>query len=1377
MKKCSLHFAGITIALSFLCTVPLITKAQQTGTTAQVNKEKNSGDLEEEDESLETEMKHRRSVWYKAMQKKKPDYFEVKKLFENYFRKNPNEKSKPKQICADWLKTQIFYLDKKNRVVAPPPVNYNAIKKLSFVPWATVTDTMAGTWHMTGPRNAYQTSYSGIGNRGGYVSSARIDPNNSSKLFIGFTTGGLWVSNDGGAVWQLTDKNLPDREYIDIDICKANSNYVYAISRGNAGAVIKSTDGGLTWASTALNSTNYPGVNAYDIAVSPTNQNIVVARWGTTIYRTTDGGTTWNSILTGLKNYSVWGGTNINAEVLDFHATDNNVVYHLDRNDNQNYVTLYRSSDAGASFSNLGNINIPAGAVGNIVGWSKLLTATNNADAVYVAMGTGASAYGHRSVHMFKLNPTTGAILQTRVEMVPEAQGVHHGDIAMDINNENLIVYGDYGDNKTFYSTDNGATFTQSVTSVHSDLRALSVINGNVLLGTDGEACYSTDNGANYTSLTAAVSNHELWGFGAAHKTDVLGAGTNHGPLMIREHEGPQGWYNAMGADQGNSDVNPLDDKYLYSQGYSSYHVVRTGVHTMTSGAGGQEIDPGGIYAYFNTMHFHPNLYYTFITHHAGQYPTGNPNLATWKNSLIRSDNNGVTITKVIKTFASQVFREDICMTDTNRIYVVEALTNNKLWKTIDGGTTWTEITPSTAVTGTGVRNISDISVSDVNPNEIWISYSGVQNTCKVLHSTDGGVTYTNLTSAVLTTSPITKMIFQRGTNGGVYVGNKSGVFYRNNSMADWQLIGNGLPMVDVRFMFINYFKGKLMIGTSRGAWDHDLYETTAPKAQISASKNKVVCSGSVRFADYSVLHKDAQTSYSWSFPGGTPSTSTLENPVVNYSTAGTFNVTLTVTDQYGTSTQTLANFINVDCSAYADCGNPLDIPSENMSIVYFDSQETISENGAAANAIDGNNSTIWHTKYSGGTDQYPHELQVDLGRIYSVSKFKYLPRQSGTNGYVANYEIYVSNNIANWGTAVASGTFANNATEKVVSFAAKSGRYVRFKALSAANGAAYASAAEIKVTGCVLPNVAPTTSITSPANNASFNTPVNVTINADAADSDGSVTKVEFFQGSNLLGEDLIAPYSFTWNNVATGSYAITAKATDNEGAITTSAVVNIIVTNPAPTCTNGYEPNETRTTAALISMNTEIKTQIASAIDVDYYKFVPSVSGNATIQLTTLPADYDLYLYKSNGSQFGSSTNGGTTNESIVKSLTAGTTYYIRVIGYGGVYSTTSCYTLNARTGTFARMGSPTESSAKQDKKVFEVFPVPAKNVLNINLAGFDGVTVVRLFDMQGRMVLQENLVNGHNELNIKKLTAGVYVIKAKNNEEERSIKVIKE
>ena len=91
--------------------------------------------------------------------------------------------------------------------------------------------------------------------------------------------------------------------------------------------------------------------------------------------------------------------------------------------------------------------------------------------------------------------------------------------------------------------------------------------------------------------------------------------------------------------------------------------------------------------------------------------------------------------------------------------------------------------------------------------------------------------------------------------------------------------------------------------------------------------------------------------------------------------------------------------------------------------------------------------------------------------------------------------------------------------------------------------------------------NYGPAVTITSPANGTNFEPGSDINISVDAADSDGSVTMVEFFEGSTLLGEDTTAPYSFTWSGAAEGEYSLTAKATDNEGGSRTSLSTEITV------------------------------------------------------------------------------------------------------------------------------------------------------------------------------------------------------------------------
>ncbi len=102
--------------------------------------------------------------------------------------------------------------------------------------------------------------------------------------------------------------------------------------------------------------------------------------------------------------------------------------------------------------------------------------------------------------------------------------------------------------------------------------------------------------------------------------------------------------------------------------------------------------------------------------------------------------------------------------------------------------------------------------------------------------------------------------------------------------------------------------------------------------------------------------------------------------------------------------------------------------------------------------------------------------------------------------------------------------------------------------------------------------NVSPKASIKAPTNGTPYFAPASFTILAEASDSDGSVTQVQFFRGSSLLGTSTYSPglYSNIVISLGIGTYPLTAVATDNQGAKTTSGVVSVTVTAP-PTITIG--------------------------------------------------------------------------------------------------------------------------------------------------------------------------------------------------------------
>ena len=136
----------------------------------------------------------------------------------------------------------------------------------------------------------------------------------------------------------------------------------------------------------------------------------------------------------------------------------------------------------------------------------------------------------------------------------------------------------------------------------------------------------------------------------------------------------------------------------------------------------------------------------------------------------------------------------------------------------------------------------------------------------------------------------------------------------------------------------------------------------------------------------------------------------------------------------------------------------------------------------------------------------------------------------------------------------------ANTTSYSNTGLAASTSYSYRVAATNGAGASPYSNTASATTPG----NVPPTVSITAPANGATFTAPATVPITANAGDTDGTVTLVEFFQGTTKIGEDKAAPYSFSWPNVNAGAYTLTAKATDSAGGTTTSAAIAITV-NPA--------------------------------------------------------------------------------------------------------------------------------------------------------------------------------------------------------------------
>lgn len=188
--------------------------------------------------------------------------------------------------------------------------------------------------------------------------------------------------------------------------------------------------------------------------------------------------------------------------------------------------------------------------------------------------------------------------------------------------------------------------------------------------------------------------------------------------------------------------------------------------------------------------------------------------------------------------------------------------------------------------------------------------------------------------------------------------------------------------------------------------------------------------------------------------------------------------------------------------------------------------------------------------------------------------------------------------NGSQWVTIPSSVTSGNHLVWKKFTFAPITTDKIRLVMTDSPDG--YSRVAEIEAWSVVPPVV----TLTSPAANTLLTAPANVTLTANATDSDGSVTKVEFYQGTTLIGTATSAPYSVTWSNVPSGTYNLTAKATDNQGNTTTSAVVPIIV-NVLPSVTvTSPAAGQSFTAPATINLTAEANDADGTIAKVEFFK-----------------------------------------------------------------------------------------------------------------------------------------------------------------------------
>ncbi|PKV49045.1 putative secreted protein (Por secretion system target) [Aquimarina sp. MAR_2010_214] len=631
----------------------------------------------------------------------------------------------------------------------------------------------AASWIPMGPFNHEVTGSWSPGQ--GRVNVAIVDPNNPNTFYIGAPAGGIWKSTDKGANWTALSDDLPQIGVSGIAIDPNNSNIIY-ISTGDDDAndsysvgVLKSTDGGNTWAKTGLEFSNSQ-TTSNDIYIDPKNSNTLWVATTQGVYKTTDAGASWTKTL--------------NADVKDIKLKpgNSNVIYAATKD------SFYKSTNGGTSFTKIQS-GLPSSS-GRLV----IDVTPANPNYVYVLSAKTRNA-GYAFQGLYRSTNSGSSFTKTRetTDILESGQAWYDLALAVSDTNENTIFVGCFN---IWKSTDGGNNFSvindwakpQQATYTHADIHFLRYYNGKLMCGSDGGIYLSENNGGSFTDLTKGLQIGQFYRISVAANSssnNVVGGLQDNGGYA-RDGNKWKNYFGADGMDCAVSGANPNTYYGFIQTGSSLYKTTNRGT-TQTQVARGPEsgnwVTPlvsdknGNIYAGYSSFYKLNNTTFQKLTNY---------------------------------NFGGKLDHIEIDPSNTNNIYVSR---KNNLYKSTNKGVNWTKV-------HTSATDITSIEVHNDNSNIIYISTSGVSSSntsTGVFKSTDQGSNFSNI-AGNLPSEAKNVVRHQKGTET-IYVGTYLGVYYKQGNN-NWENYSKNLPNVSVRDLEVNYTDKVLLAGTyGRGVW------------------------------------------------------------------------------------------------------------------------------------------------------------------------------------------------------------------------------------------------------------------------------------------------------------------------------------------------------------------------------------------------------------------------------------------------------------------------------------------------------------------------------------------------------------------------------
>jgi hypothetical protein len=741
-----------------------------------------------------TEQRH----WAALMQDPQVNFFEVEAAFDSYWKGREIEKGKGYKQFQRWawfMEPRVYPEGKR----FAPDALWNELQRHRKK--SANLNMPDGVWTYFG-----NTEVPGNGGGAGRVNTVRAQPGFPDELFACAPAGGLWKSSDAGNSWSiLNTDNLSSIGSSDLVIDPNNSDIIYlATGDGDAGdtysvGVLKSVDGGQTWMNTGLSWSQSQTVRISRIIIHPDNSSILLAASSNGIWKTTNGGINWVNIQNG------------NFKDISFKPDEPEVVYATTGSHN-----YYRSSNTGDSFLNITS-GLPTGGV------NRMAIGVTEANPEYIYLLASSSSnsgfYGlYRSTDAglsFSLMSNAPNILGWDVFGGDSGgQGWYDLAIAVSPQDPNIVFTGGVN---VWRSLNGGIDWecvghwygAEGRPYVHADIHHLNFIadTETLLVACDGGVFRSDDLGNSFEDLSANLEIGQMYrlGLSAGNENLVITGWQDNGSNL----KNGISWDRVIGGDGmeciiSHSNQNTMFGTIYFGNIYKSNDGGANFNQIVSSD--GTEINEGGAWVTPYVMD-----------------PVNASRLWVGKSKVYTTADGGASWAGLGSMPGNSINCLAVAPSDPNYIYATKG---SSFFRSTDG-MNFTE--------SGGLPNLyrTSIAIDPTNPLRIWMTMSGFSAGNKVFASEDGGLTWSNYSDG-LPNAPANCIVYQNGSNDGLYVGTDIGVYYRESGFAAWQSYMDGLPNVPVSELEIHYQSGTIAAATyGRGLWRAPLFSLPELDAAI----------------------------------------------------------------------------------------------------------------------------------------------------------------------------------------------------------------------------------------------------------------------------------------------------------------------------------------------------------------------------------------------------------------------------------------------------------------------------------------------------------------------------------------------------------------